>query len=78
MKTDFLQWILKNKDRNQPKYLIPASALYDALSSNNSRFVGYPHLVYSNQLEVKDTTDTKKYVSYLDFHLEIDNGDQGL
>jgi len=27
-----------------------------------------------NELEVKDTTDTQKSVSYLEFHIEIDNG----
>ena len=27
-----------------------------------------------NELEVKDTTDTQKSASYLDLHLEIDNG----
>ena len=31
------------------------------------------HLVYSNELEVKDTTDTQMSASYLDRHLEIDN-----
>jgi hypothetical protein len=30
--------------------------------------------VLFNRLEVKDTTDTQKYASYLDRHLEIDNG----
>ena len=27
-----------------------------------------------NELEIKDTTDTQKSASYLDLHLEIDNG----
>ena len=30
------------------------------------------HLIYPSQLEIKDTTDTAKYASYLDLHLEID------
>jgi hypothetical protein len=30
--------------------------------------------VYSNELEVKDTTDTQKSASYLNNYLEIDNG----
>jgi hypothetical protein len=44
------------------------------MSLNNSRFGDYLHRIYPNQLEVKDTTDTQKYASYLDLHLEIDNG----
>ena len=30
------------------------------------------HLIYLSQLQIKDTTDTVKSASYLDFHLEID------
>jgi hypothetical protein len=30
--------------------------------------------MYPNELKVKDTTDTKKSASYLNIHLEIDNG----
>ena len=32
------------------------------------------HRIYPNDIEVKDIKDTKKSVSYLDLHLEIDNG----
>jgi len=45
----------------------------DVLSLNNTRFGDYLHRIYSNELEVKDTTDTQKYASYLGLHLEIDN-----
>jgi hypothetical protein len=31
-------------------------------------------LIYPNELEVKDTTDTLKSASCLDLHLEINNG----
>jgi hypothetical protein len=41
---------------------------------NNSRFGDYLYLIYPNELEVKDTTDTQKSTSYLDLQLEIDNG----
>jgi hypothetical protein len=40
----------------------------------NVRFGDYLHLIYSNELEVKDTTDTQNSVSYRDIHLEINNG----
>ena len=33
----------------------------------------YLHLIYLNELEVKDTTDTQKFAPYLDLHIEIDN-----
>ena len=46
----------------------------DVLSLNNSRFGDYLHRIYVNKLEVKDITDTQKSASYLDLHLEIDNG----
>jgi hypothetical protein len=36
----------------------------EVLSLNNSRFGDYLHLIYLNELEVKDTTDTLKSVSY--------------
>ena len=36
---------------------------------NNVRIWGYP-----NELKIKDTTDTQKFPSYPDLHLEIDNG----
>ena len=34
----------------------------------------YLHRIFPNELEVKDNTDTQKFASYLDLHLEIDNG----
>ena len=45
----------------------------DVLSLNNSKFGDYVELIYPVELEIKDTTDTVKSVSYLDLHLEIDN-----
>jgi len=44
------------------------------LSLNKSRFDDYIHHIYTNELKVEDVTDTQKPVSYLDLHLEIDNG----
>ena len=43
-----------------------------SLSLNNSRFGDYLHLIYPNELEVKDTTDTLKSDSYFDLHIDID------
>ena len=44
------------------------------LSLSNSRFGNYMHFIYPNEIEVKDTTDTQKYASYLDLELEVNNG----
>ena len=72
---DFLQGFLKNKDRKLAQ-TFKSSICYiaDVLSLNNSRFGDYLHRIYPTELEVKDTTDIQKSASYLDFHLEIDNG----
>jgi hypothetical protein len=40
----------------------------DVLSLNNSRFSDFVNRIYPNKLEIKDTTDTEMYVSYLDLH----------
>jgi hypothetical protein len=45
----------------------------DILSQHNSQFGDYLHRIYPNEPEAKDTTDTQKFASYLDIHLEIDN-----
>ena len=45
----------------------------DVLSLNNSWFGDYLQLIYPNEPEVKNTTDTQRFASYLDLHLEMDN-----
>jgi len=72
---DFLQEIFKNKDKKLPKRFDSIfHYIYDVLVLNNSWFRDYLHLIYSNELKVKDATDTQKYVCYLDLHFEIANG----
>jgi hypothetical protein len=34
------------------------------------------HIIYPIELEIKDTTDTDRSVSYLDLHLEMDSEGQ--
>ena len=72
---NFLQWLLKSKDRKLAQ-TFNSSFHYmdDVLSLKNSRFGNYLHLIYPNELEVKVTNDIQKSASYLDLHLEIDNG----
>ena len=33
------------------------------------------HIIYPNELELKDAADTQKHFSYLDYHLEMSNGE---
>ena len=70
---DFLSELLKNEDRKLSQ-TINSSFHYidDVLSLNNSRFGDYLHRIYLNELEVKNNTDT--VCSYIDLHLEFDNG----
>jgi hypothetical protein len=37
------------------------------MSLNNSQFGDYLHCIYPNELEIKDTSDAQKLVSYLTF-----------
>jgi hypothetical protein len=39
----------------------------------NSRFGDFVDHIYPINLEIKDATDTDRYASYIDIHLEIDS-----
>ena len=41
---------------------------------NNPQLAEYLHFINQNELDVKDTTDTQMSTSYLDLHIEIENG----
>ena len=70
----FVEELLKNKE-NYPKHLISSfPCIDDVLSLTDSWFCDYLHLIYPNELEIKDATDTQMSASYLDIHLEIGNG----
>ncbi len=72
---NFLQGFLKNKERKLAQTFNSSFLYIDAiLSLNNSRFCDYLHRIYPNEIEVKDISDTQRSASYLDPHLEIDNG----
>jgi hypothetical protein len=43
------------------------------LSLNNSKLGEFVDRIYPIELEIKDTTDTDRYASYLDLHLEVDS-----
>jgi hypothetical protein len=72
---DFIQGLLKNKDRKFAQiFNFGFPYIDDVLSLNNSRFAEYLHHIYPNGLEVEDTIDNQKSASYLDPDLEIING----
>ena len=48
----------------------------DVLSINNSRFAEFLPLIYPPELEVKDTTYTASFASFLDLYLEFDDSCQ--
>ena len=71
---DFLQSLLDKKDRRLAlSFNLTFRYIDDVLSLNNSRFGDFLHLIYPQELEIKDTTDSRKSASYLDLHLEIDS-----
>ena len=43
------------------------------MSLNNSRLGDFVDRIYIVELEIKDTTDTDRYASYLDLHLEMNS-----
>jgi hypothetical protein len=44
----------------------------DVLSINNHNFHNYVHVIYPDELEIKDTTESDKSASYLHILLNID------
>jgi hypothetical protein len=45
----------------------------EVLSINNHNFHNYVHLLYIDELEIRDTTESDKFASYLDNLLNIDS-----
>jgi hypothetical protein len=65
--------LLKYKISNVPyKDLNTIRYIDDVLSINNHNFHKYIHLIYPDELQIKDTTEFDKYASYLDIVLKID------
>ena len=72
--TDFILALpKKNEKRLAPYFNFTFRYIDGILSLNNSRFGDFVDRIYLIELEIKDTTDTDRYVSYLDLHLEIDS-----
>jgi hypothetical protein len=71
---DFIQGLLKiNKKKLARSFNFTFRYTDDVLSLNNSRFGDFVYRIYPIELEIKDTTDTDRFASYLDLYLEIDS-----
>ena len=46
----------------------------DVLSLKNTKFAEYLEFIYPREFEIKETTETAAFSSYLDCYLYIDNG----
>ena len=70
----FIQGLIKKNEKKLVRYF-NAIFLYidDVLSLNNSRFGNFADRIYPIELQIKDSTYTERYASYMDLHLEIDS-----
>ena len=71
---EFVQKLLRDKNK---KLAVSFNLTYryidDVLSINNHNFHNYVHLIYPDELEIKDTTESDRCASYLDILLNIDS-----
>ena len=75
--SEFLQKLVKDKKIHEAKaFNFTYRYIDDVLSIYYSRFASFLPLIYLQELEVKDTTETASSASYLDLFLEIDDGGQ--
>jgi hypothetical protein len=70
---EFVQKLLRNSNKKLAVSFNHAFRyIDDVLSINNHNFHNYVHLIYPDELELKDTTESDKSASYLDILLNID------
>lgn len=71
---EFIQNLLKDKKRKHLAKSFNFTFRYidDVLSLNNPHFCEYLHRIYPSELDIKDTTESRRSASYLDLYLEID------
>ena len=69
---EFVQKLLRDKNK---KLAVSFNLTYryidDVLSINNHIFHNYVHLIYPDELEIKDTTESDRCASYLDILLNM-------
>ena len=68
------QGLLKKNEKNLARsFNFTFHYIDDVLSLNNSRLGDFVDRIYIVELEIKDTTDTDRYASSLDLHLEMNS-----
>jgi hypothetical protein len=71
---EFLQKLLRDANK---KTAVSFNHIFryidDVLSINNCNFHNYVHLIYPDELEIKDATEYNKSASYLDIVFNIDS-----
>ena len=67
-----MQGLLKKNEKKLARsYNFAFRYIDDVMSPNNSKFCDFVDHIYSIDLEIKDTTDTALFASYLNIQLEI-------
>jgi hypothetical protein len=70
---DFIQGLLKKNEKKLPRSFNFTFCYIDVIISlNNCKIGGFVDSIYQIELEIKDTTEAARSVSYLDLYLEND------
>ena len=73
--TEFLQELVKNKKMKEARsFNLTFRYIDDVLSVNNTSFGRWIPSIYPPELEIKETTESNCFTSFLDLHLEFDPG----
>ena len=71
--TDFIQWLLKKSEKKLTRSFNFTFRYIDyVFSLNNCKFGDFIDHIYPIEIEIKDTTDTARYASYLDLNMQHD------
>ena len=72
---DFIQGLLKkNEKKLAQSFNFTFRYVHDVLPLINIRLGDFVDRIFPIELEIKDITDTDRFASYLNIHLEIDRG----
>ena len=72
---EFVQTLLKaGKKHLAQQFSFTYRYIINVLSLKNAKFAEYLEFIYPHELEIKETTETAAFSSYLDRYLYIDNG----
>ena len=65
---EFVQKLLWDKKKIAVFFNLTYKCIDDVLSINNHNFHNYVHLIYPDEIEIKDTTESDRCASYLDIY----------